>query len=110
MEAKKHDLRIGCPFFNRVQFLQAFHCFDPKRCCCIIQTQEIGGKIHHHMSMGRMIFWYTWKDPGKEWPNDPGQESYSARFFGDAHESHEQGHYADKTETKIDRILAGFNN
>jgi hypothetical protein len=110
MQSQEHDLGITGNIFFRIQFLQAFHGFKAKRGGCIVQPQEIGRKVHHHMSHGRVLFRHFREQPGKKWAYQPGKKPDSPGLLAYAHEAEEQRHDTDQFERQLNTVSGRFKN
>ena len=56
VEHQKHDHRVACRVFFRIQFLQAFHRFQSERRGRIVEPQHVCRKIHEDASGHGMAF------------------------------------------------------
>jgi len=101
VQHQEHDLGIPGRVLVRVQGLQAFHGLQAEGRGGVVQAEQVGREIHHHVAVGRVVFWYFREDARKEGGDETGQHIDGAGLFADVHDAQPEGHDAGQRQGDV---------
>src|SRR5471030_321877 len=101
VQHQEHDLRVAGLVGIRVQGLQALHRFQAEGRGGVVEAEQVGGKIHHHVAGGRVVARHVGEDAREEGRDQPCQQVDGAGLLADIHDAQPQRHHAGQRQGDI---------
>ena len=98
VQHQEHDLGVRGRVGLGVQFLQLLHSLQPERRRRVVESKHIGGEVHDHRPVHRMVPGDLGKQPVKERPHDLRQDVDRAAPLAHAHQSQPQREHSRQAE------------
>ena len=101
----EHDHGVGSLGFVCVERLKFAHGFEPHRGSGIVEPEHVGGEIHEHSAIDRVVVGYLGEDAAEE-RCDPTRERVDyATLLSDIENSHPEGEHTSKSDGDFKTIL-----
>jgi hypothetical protein len=105
IEDEEHDLGVRGRVFLGVQLLQLLHGFEPQRRRRVVEPQHVGGEVHDHRTMNRMVARDLRKQPVEERPHHLRQGFDHAALLPNTHQSQPQRQDAGQAQRDLEPHL-----
>ena len=101
----EHDHGVAGLGFICVERLKFAHCFEPHRCGGIVEPEHVGGEIHEHGAIDRVVVGYLGENAAEERCDTTREGVDYATLLSDIKNTHPEGEHTSKSDGDFKTIL-----
>ena len=101
----EHDHGVGSLGFVSIERLEFAHGFESHRGSGIVEPEHVGGEIHKHGAIYRVVVWYLGEDAAEERCNAMREGVDDATLLSDIENTHPEGEHTSKSDGDFKTIL-----